>query len=143
MGAGDFLEKEWPLIAGAPHLFWGGIITAILLSAPTTWFVVNWGYRQRLKLADERETFANKVRDDIARQFKEFKEAVAAGAGNDALTARVAKLEASHNELTTANNAVLSVLGISFGTLAATESSDSFSNITLALLAEADKERAE
>src|ERR1700730_5778752 len=85
MGAGDFLEKEGPLITGAQQLFWGDIITAILLSAPTTWFVVNWGYRQRLKLADERETFANKVRDDIARQFKEFKEAVAAGAGNDAL----------------------------------------------------------
>src|ERR1700730_15394481 len=85
MSGRDFLEEEWPLIAGAPHLFWGGMITAILLSAPTTWFVVNWGYRQRLKLADERETFANKVRDDIARQFKEFKEAVGDGAGNDAL----------------------------------------------------------
>jgi hypothetical protein len=132
----DFLAKEWPVITGAPHLFWGGIITTIVFAVPLTWFVVNWSYKQRLKLADEREAFADKVKNDIASQFKDFKEAVAAGAGIDAITARVEKLEASHNELTAANDAVRSAMGVSVGravgTSAVTGISGPLSNTSLA-----------
>src|ERR1700730_13697762 len=148
MDAGDFLEKEWPVIAGAPHLFWGGIIATILLTVPTTWFIVNWGYRQRLKLADERVKWANDVRDDIIRQFKDFKEDVGAGAGVVALTARIEQLETSFNKLTAADNEVRSAMGIAVGASPAGPSSvtdpisDLYSNPPLALRdqAEADKE---
>ena len=148
MDAGDFLEKEWPVIAGAPHLFWGGIIATILLTVPTTWFIVNWGYRQRLKLADERVKWANDVRDDIIRQFKDFKEDVGAGAGVVALTARIEQLETSFNKLTAADNEVRSAMGIAVGASPVGASSvtdtisDLYSNTPLALRdqAEADKE---
>jgi|ERR1700730_4542152 hypothetical protein len=108
----DFWAKEWPVIRDAPHLVLGGIIIIIAITGSIIWLIINWGYRQRLKLAYEREAFADKVRDDIARQFNDFKGAAAAGVGIDALIARVAKLEASHNELTTADKAVSSAIGL-------------------------------
>ena len=64
----------------------------------------------------------------FAKQFNDFKIEVMAGAGIDALTARVAGLETSLNELKAANNAARSAIGIAVGTLAATEIGDSFSN---------------
>jgi hypothetical protein len=73
--------------------------------------------------------------DSLARQINDLKVEVTAGAGIDALTARVAGLETSLNELATANNAVRSAFGVVVGTLAATELSDSFSNTPLALRA--------
>jgi hypothetical protein len=106
-----FLGKGVAVITGAPHLVFAGIIAITVIAVSITWFLVNWGYRERLKLADERKAFANDVRDDIARQFKDFKEAAAAGAGIDALSARIEKLEA----------AVRSALT---GTLAAMEGAD-------------------
>jgi hypothetical protein len=108
----DFLDKELPVITGAPHLFWGGIIATIIFTVSITWFVVNWGYRQRLRLGDERVKYANDVRDDIIRQFKDFKEEAGAGAGVIALTARIEQLETSFNKLTAADNAVRSAIGI-------------------------------
>ena len=75
----------------------------------------------RLKLADDKAAAANEVRDDIARQFNDFKADVAAGAGFGAITTRVEKLEASFSELTTTSNAVRSVLT---GGLSATEEAD-------------------
>jgi hypothetical protein len=90
----DFWEREWPVIREAPHLVFGGGIAITVLTVSITWVLVNWGYRQRLTLADEREAFAEKV-SDIARQFKDFKEAIAAGAGIDALTSRIERLEAA------------------------------------------------
>src|ERR1700730_6600059 len=86
----DFWAKEWPVIRDAPHLVLGGIIIMIAITGSIIWLIINWGYRQRLKLAYEREAFADKVRNDIARQFNDFKGAAAAGVGIDALIARVA-----------------------------------------------------
>jgi hypothetical protein len=91
----DFWEKELPVIRDAPHLFFGGIIATILFVVPLTWFVVNWGYGQRLKLADDRARWDKDVKDEIIRQFREFKEAEASRAGNDALIARIERLEAA------------------------------------------------
>jgi hypothetical protein len=78
-------------------------------------------FEVRLKLTDEKAGWANEVRDDIARQFNDFKADVAAGAGIGAVISRVEKLEASFSELTTASNAVRSALT---GVLNATEGAD-------------------
>ena len=120
------------MITGAPHLFWGGIIATIIFAVALTWCVVNWGYQQRLKLADERVKWANDVRDDIIRQFKDFKEDAGAGAGVVALTARIEQLETSFNKLTAADNAVRSAIGIAAGASAATGISGPLSNTPLA-----------
>jgi hypothetical protein len=90
----------------------------------------------QLQLAADKLELERGRQDGLTRQFNDFKDEVAAGAGIDALTARVAELETSLNELATANNAARSAIGIAIGTLAATEIGDSFS-----LQAEADKER--
>jgi outer membrane murein-binding lipoprotein Lpp len=68
-------------------------------------------FEARLRFADDRAARANEVRDDIARQFKDFKADVVAGAGMDALTARVATIEAMIDKLAVANNAVRSAIG--------------------------------
>jgi hypothetical protein len=95
----------------------------------------------QLQLAADKLELERERQDSLARQFNDFKVEVAAGAGIDALTARVAGLEISLDELATANNAVRSAIGIAVGTLAATETSVSFSNTPIALQAEADKKR--
>jgi hypothetical protein len=86
----------------------------------------------QLQLAADKLEFERGRQDSFAKQFDAFKIEVTAGAGIDALTARVAGLEASLNELAAANNAARSAIGIAVGTLAATEIGDSFSNTPLA-----------
>jgi hypothetical protein len=85
----------------------------------------------QMQLAARELAFERTSQDSFARQFNDFKIEVSAGAGIDALTARVAGLETSFNELAAANNAVRSAIGIAVGTLAATEIGDSFSNTPL------------
>jgi hypothetical protein len=126
----DFLAKEWPVIKDAPHLFIGGIIATIVLTVPIIWFVVNWGYRrqravseERLKLAAEKVESADRAKDEVGKQFHAYKEEVAAGAGYEALVGRIAKVEAAIENLSIANNAVRSAIGIATGASAAAASS--------------------
>jgi hypothetical protein len=136
----DFWEKELPVINGAPHLFWGGIIATIVLTVPIIWFVINWGYRRQIATAAEKLELADRAKGEVERQFNAYKEEASAGADYGVLVERMAKVEAAIGELSTANNAVRSAIGISVGTSTATGISDSFAN-TLALQAEADKEQ--
>jgi hypothetical protein len=86
------------VITGAPHLVFGGLIAIIVLVSSVTWFFVNWSYRRRiavfedrLKLADEKIAWANNVRDESIKAFKalnefnELKAEIAANARADAL----------------------------------------------------------
>ena len=142
MGAADldFLAKEW--ITGAPHLVFGGLIAIIVLVSSVTWFFVNWSYRRRiavfedrLKLADEKIAWANNVRDESIKAFKalnefnELKAEIAANARADALEVRVEYVETAVEKLSAANNAFRSVIGIATGASDASGISDSlFSN---------------
>jgi hypothetical protein len=144
----DFLAKEWPVITGAPYLFVGAIIATIISAVPITWFIVSWGYRRqiavfedRLKLAAEKVELADRAKGDVEKQFHAYREAVAAGAGYDALAERVANVETAIEKLSAANNAVRSAIGIAIGASIATGISDSLSNTPLALRVEADKEQ--
>jgi hypothetical protein len=35
----DFWSKEWPVITGAPHLFFGGILIIIVPAIVVIWFL--------------------------------------------------------------------------------------------------------
>jgi hypothetical protein len=77
----------------------------------TTAIVVWWFRGFQLKIFKARLKLASETKDEVVRQFNDLKAAVAAGAGVDALTARIEKLEAAvHSALT--------------GTLNATEGAD-------------------
>ena len=151
------------MIAGAPHLFFGGIfaITTLIL------VLFAWFYRRqidglkaqssglkegsegiiaglngrievfedRLECAAEKVELANQARAEVERQFKSYKEEVAANAEKATLAVTEAKVDAAIEKFSAATKAV----GIAVGTLAATD--DSFSNTPLALQAEADKEQ--
>jgi hypothetical protein len=124
----DFLAKEWPVITGAPHLVFEGIIAITVLVGSVTWFFVNWSYRHRiavfedrLKLADEKTAWANNVKDESVKAFKalnefnELKAVIAANARADTLKARVDYVETAVIKLEAANNAFRSVIGIATG----------------------------
>jgi hypothetical protein len=106
-------------------------------------------FEDRLKFADERAARANEVRDDVIGQFQTYKaEVTAANAGNGALAATAARLEAALDKLVAITNETRSAIGISVGTSSVPSSvtntiSDLYSNTPLALRAgaEADKNR--
>jgi hypothetical protein len=145
----DFWAKEWPVIAGAQHLFIGAIIATIVLMVPIIWFVINWGYRrqiavseERLKLAAEKVELSDRAKDEVEKQFHAYKDEVAAGAAYDVLVERMAKLEAAIEELSIANNAVSSAITVAVRMSGATSMNASLSSSPLPLRqAEADKER--
>jgi hypothetical protein len=137
MGTADigFWEKELPVIIGAPHLFWGGILAITVSLGLLIWFLFNWGYRrelaglkkesegiiaglngrievfeERLKCASEKLDLANQARAEIERQFKTYKEEVATNVGKAALAVTEAKVDAAIDELAAANNAVSSAI---------------------------------
>jgi DNA repair ATPase RecN len=71
----DFWSKEWPMITGAPHLFFGGI----LVISAVIWFLVNWAYRHRfaakddqLDARDERLTHAKEKQQDAEQKAKDL-----------------------------------------------------------------------
>jgi len=86
----------------------------------------------QLQLAADKLEFERRRHDSLATQLNDFKVEVVAGAGIDSLTARVAGLETSLNELSTANNAVRSAIGVAIGASAATGISGPLSNTPLA-----------
>jgi hypothetical protein len=132
----DFLAKEWPVITGAPHLVFGGIITIIAFTGLIMWFLFSWSYRRqidglkaqsegtvaglngriavfedRLKGAAEAVGIANQARAEVERQFKTYKEEVAANAEKAALAVTEAKVDAAIDKLAAANSAVGSAIG--------------------------------
>jgi outer membrane murein-binding lipoprotein Lpp len=136
---------QWNAFLSAPYII---LPPAIILAVATWWFRGTMfqstiaglreqikAFEARLKLADDRAAWANEVRDDIARQFKDFKAEIASGgAWKDALTARVATMGATIDKLEAANNAVRSAIGVSVGASVAAASS------MRAQLVEADKD---
>jgi hypothetical protein len=100
----DTWKQQWDNFMNYPYIMAVGmIITAVIV-----WWFRGFQvkiFEARLKFADERAARAN---DDIAKQFKDFREEIAAGEGTgiSELTARIEKLEA------TVRSAVTGVLSI-------------------------------
>ena len=148
----DTLAQNWRAFLNAPYII---VPPVIIVAAIVWWFRGTMfqstisGLREQIKVFGAQKTIFDEQlqlatdklelergrQDSFAKQFKDFKEEIAAGAGISELTARVAGLETSLNELAVANKAVRSAIGIAVGTLAATEIGDSFSNTPLALRA--------
>jgi hypothetical protein len=104
------LEHEWRAFLSAPYIIAPFMAGAGLIG----WWLRGIKSARRIdgleaesKLSDKRAAWANEARDEIARQFKDFKEEVAAaGVGKDELIARIEKLEAAvRSALTGALNA--------------------------------------
>jgi hypothetical protein len=91
----DAWKQQWANFMSYPYV----MVPPLVIVAIAVWCFRGWQFDARLQLADKRAAWANEVRDEIIRQFKDFKEAVASGAGTDALTARISKLEAPLNAL--------------------------------------------
>jgi hypothetical protein len=152
------MAQQWETFLSAPYII---LSPAIILAGAAWWLRGTMfqstisGLREQIKvfgaqkiifdaqlqLAADKLELERGRQDSLARQFNDFKEDVTAGAGIDALTARVAGLETSLNDLMIASSAVSSAIATAVGASAATDIS-SFSNVTLALQAEADNERA-
>jgi hypothetical protein len=130
----DTWKQQWEAFMNAPYI----IITPSLIIAVATWWIRGWQvrvYKERLQLASERTAFANEAKDDVIRQFNDLK-AEAAKAGNGALAARVANVEAAIEKLSVANNAVRSAIGITNNISAVNSMNVSLSTTPLPLLDE-------
>jgi hypothetical protein len=102
------------------------IIAAIIIIALAIWSAMRWRYggiiekkdasiavfQDRLNLAAEKVELADRAKDNVEKQFHAYKEEAAAGAGSGVLAERMAKVEAAIKKLSTANNAVRSVIEI-------------------------------
>jgi hypothetical protein len=124
----DFWEKEWPVITGAPHLVFGGLFAIIVLVGSVTWFFVNWSYRHRiavfedrLKLADERVAWFKEVKDEVVkaieaeRQFKDLRADIIANIGHD-VQEKLAEVAASVKQLSAANSEARSAIAMAVST---------------------------
>jgi hypothetical protein len=145
----DTMAQQWETFLSAPYII---LPPAIILAGAAWWFRGTMfqstisGLREQIKVFGAQKTIfdaqlqlaADKLELErgsqvsFARQFNDFKTEVAAEAGLDALTARVAGMETSLNELVSANNAVSSAIGIAIGASAAAGISGPLSNTPLA-----------
>jgi hypothetical protein len=125
MGADlDFWGREWLVIDGAPHLFFGGITALIVPLGLLIWFLVNWAYRHRfaakddqLAARDERLTHAKEKQQDAERKSIDLQFVIekleaqlqeTASVEDIAVTVSSAKTKAG--ELVVASNAVSSAI---------------------------------
>jgi len=150
----DTMAQQWETFLSAPYI----ILPPAIILAGAAWWLRGTMFqstisalREQIKVFGAQKTIfdaqlqlaADKLelecgrQDSFSKQFNDFKIEVTAGAGIDALTARVAGLETSLNELEAANNAARSAIGIAVGTLAATEIGVSFSNTPFLALRDA------
>lgn len=134
----DFVAKEWPMITGAPHLFFGGIFVIAVFEGMALWLLFSWVYRRhidgmkaqfagqnagligrievyedRLKCAAEKVELANRAKAEVETQFNDLRAEISATAENGTLAERVANVEAAIGKLSAANTAIGVAVGIS------------------------------
>ena len=114
----DFLGKEWPVITGAPHLFFGAIIAIIIPSVLLIWFLFSWGYRLRfaakddqLAARDERLTHAKENQQDAELKSKDLQSEI------EKLTTQL-KAKASIEDITITASSAKTKVGELVGVLA-------------------------
>jgi hypothetical protein len=121
----DFWEKEWLVIDGAPHLFFGGVTALIVPLGLLIWFLVSWAYRHRfaakddqLAARDERLTHAKENQQDAERKSKDLQLEIEkleaqlkARASIEDIAVTVSSAKTKADELAAANNAIGSAIG--------------------------------
>jgi hypothetical protein len=142
----DTWKQQWAALMSAPYI----IVPLLAIVAGAVWWfrgkifeATVSGLREqinaceaRLQLAAEKLALELGHQDTLARQFNDLKEAVKTTAGNGALAARIAKVEATIDELAAASNAVRSAIGTVTGI------GDSLWNTPLPLRVEAEAAKA-
>jgi hypothetical protein len=148
----EIWKHQWEAFMSAPYI----IFPLLILAAGAVWWLrgalvkeqiavlkaenesQNTIFENRRQLAAEKVELANQAKAEVERQFNDLKASLV---GNDALAARVARMESAIEKLSAANNAVRSAIGIASGASTATAISDSFLNTPLPLRTEADRGR--
>jgi hypothetical protein len=125
MGADlDFWGKEWLVIDGAPHLFFGGITALIVPLGLLIWFLVNWAYRHRfaakddqLAARDERLTHAKEKQqdaegksNDLLQEIEKLAAQLQAKASIEDIDVTMSSAKAKAGGLVAASNAVSSAI---------------------------------
>jgi hypothetical protein len=104
-------KRQWEALMNAPYV----IIPPLIVGALASWWFCSTLYqseiaalRERIQLAAEKVELANQAKAEVERKVNDLHTSLA---GNDALLARVAKLEDAIRKLSLANDAVRSVVG--------------------------------
>ena len=114
----DILQKEWPLVAGAPVIAIGGALILLTAAFTAAWNLrsaINDGQikqrdalvdtlKERLLLATDREQAVQRAREELEKQVQELKAQIAAGASIEALTPITAKVDTALGVFRSANN---------------------------------------
>jgi hypothetical protein len=138
------IQKEWPVISGAPWLFAGAVLVAAMLIWLFLWIIhrsqiagknstiqareaqlesQTAGLKeqigiveQRLKLASEKAEIASVANVELEKRFQAYEAQVGAKADYASLSALAEKVEAAMRDAAAANNAVSSTLSATLHT---------------------------
>jgi hypothetical protein len=114
----NILQKEWPLIAGAPILAIGGALILLVAAFTIAWKLkgaIDDGQikerdakidtlNERLLFAGEREQAVQKAREELEKQVQELKRQVTAGAPKETLAPITARVDTALGDFRSANN---------------------------------------
>ena|ERR1700682_2561547 len=113
----DILVAEWPLFAGAPLLATGGAIIVGLATWTAAWKLkssiddgVLAAARERMQLAGDRERYARDKFHRLEGEFQELMDRVETGASKGELGPVTARLNATLEEVKSANTALQQVI---------------------------------
>jgi len=118
----ELWKQQWAALMSAPYI----MLPLLAVVAMVAWWVRGKmseetiaGQRERIALFDDRLKFAadkaasaNQAKEEVEKQFQAYKAEVAGNAGQTSLAARAAKIDAAIEELSAANNAVSSAVGV-------------------------------
>ena len=118
----EIWKQQWDAFMSAPYIMLPLLAVVALVA---WWFRGKMskatidGQRERIALFDDRLKFAadkaasaNQAKDEVEKQFQAYKAEVARNTGQTSLAARAAKVNAAIEELSAANNAVSSAIGV-------------------------------
>ncbi len=107
----DILQKEWPLVAGAPVIAIGGALTLFTAAFTMAWKLksaIDDGQIKtlsaRLLLAADREQAVRNAREELEKQVQELKAQITAGASQEALAPITARVDTALGVFVSANN---------------------------------------
>jgi septal ring factor EnvC (AmiA/AmiB activator) len=118
----DEWKRQWEAFVSAPYV----MFPLLMIAGFAGWWLRGTksdgiiaalnvritGFEDQLKFAATKIASANKERDEINDQLQAIKTELAANAGESALAARVAKIEAAIEKWSAANKAVETAIGI-------------------------------
>jgi hypothetical protein len=117
-----FWETEWPVIAGAPHLVFGGAIVLAIALIGITFLFAKMFYRrqatiseQRRQLASEQQTAVTRELEQVKAENVDLKNRINAGAPGATLAPIAERMTLIIERAANANTALGTTLGVTQG----------------------------